>query len=793
MYIPKMETIMKKILSSSSAIVLALLTLNGCGGDSKSSSPTGGTQVSSTQCIEEYFNSNVSNSLNACVSCHSSGGQAGSTGFVLESPLIDNKSANLTIVKNFIKSTGTLIVDKGTNNTAHVGGVAMNSSAANTMQTFIAYTKGTKLCLDETNIGSISANAISLIEPQTTLRNAALKLSGSTPTDDIIDEVTSINSIDAKLDEYMESDYFYTWLGTKFNDFLLTDFYAPGRDAEDLLSGTDFPERYWYDEFRTGNNTDAPNMFTNDERYRMYRNVNYAISREPINLMLHVIKNDRPFSEILTADYLLVNPYSARTYGKDIDGFSFSNDDLNLSIEDIQAKYDKDDLREVKLDGIPHAGVLTTVTYLNKFPSTNTNLDRHRSAKTQLFFFDTDILALANRPIAAVDVIGNSATWTNPNCTVCHNVMEPISSAFSNWDNDGRYRAGWRVDLAPFSQEPGVSLEKKAPPSVSNNILQWLTKEMVQDDRFAMSSVKMFVKVLLGREALKKPQTDDIDYVQALQAYNYENAILKEIMTKFKASDMNAKVIIKEIIKSPLYRAKAIDIDNEVLANNLGQAKLITPEELDTKIYDKLGYYWNRYRSSTYQYRNSRDHRLLAGTYQGYHTLYGGINSGSISKRIDELNGVMANIQMRMAVQMGCFPVTRDFFFPLKDRKLFPYVLKTQEPITEGSISDIKKNIQYLHKHLLGEELTINDSEIEATYKIFYDTYLEGKERVFNGDESRNLLDECRMYYDPVSFERFPNRQNDIVNDDNYVIRSWSAVITYLLSDFKFLYETSGE
>jgi len=784
---------MKKISAFSYPIV-AFLLLSGCSSDTETT--TANNAITSQACIQEYFNNSVSQSLTACVSCHSEGGQAESTNFLLQSPLIDNKESNYILLKEFIASTDSLIISKGTNEISHAGGVAMDANSKSIMQTFIAYTQGNEICYDETNIGTISSDTLSLISPSSTLRSASLKLNGEIPADSTLESISSIDAIDKELDKYMESDYFYQWLALKFNDVLLTDFYAPGRNAENLLNGDDFPEKYWYEEFWTKTNDDAPNMFSNSERYRMYKNVNYAISKEPINLMVHVIKEERAFSEILTADYFLVNPYSARTYGLNIDGFSFDNADVNLSIDAIEAKYPVDSLKEVKLDGIPHAGILTSITYLNRFPSTNTNLDRHRSSKTQLFFFDTDILALANRPIDAVDVIGNSATWTNENCTVCHNILEPIASAFSNWDNRGRYRPGWRVDLAPFSQEPGISIEKKAPASATNNILQWLSKEIVKDDRFAMASVKIFYKALLSRDALKKPQKEESNYEEALEAYLYENGILEDIKDKFLASSMNAKVIIKEIIKSPLYRANSIDIDNDVLSNAIGQAHLIAPEELNSKIFTTFGYYWSRYLQPYAQKENndSNNHRLLRE--DNYKTLYGGINSGSISKRVDELNGVMANIQLRMATQMACFPTTRDFYFPMNERKLFPYVTQNQEPITEGSISDIKRNIQYLHKHILGEDLAINDAEIEASYQLFYQTYLEGKERVYNSEENRALLYECRVYYNPLTFERLSDEehpQDEIVYDDNYVIRAWSAVITYLVSDFKFLYETSGE
>ena len=39
------------------------------------------------------------------------------------------------------------------------------------------------------------------------------------------------------------------------------------------------------------------------------------VLREPLELVKHIVRNDRPFTEIITADYIMESPYSARGYG----------------------------------------------------------------------------------------------------------------------------------------------------------------------------------------------------------------------------------------------------------------------------------------------------------------------------------------------------------------------------------------------------------------------------------------------------------------------------------------------
>ncbi len=768
---------MYKVIFSNSLIMASLLMYLGCSSDFIPNGIPDGADAPSGECVQDYFNSEVSSVLTTCVSCHSDKGSAKGTNLVFKEPIASSKNENFAILKTYIEAEGDKVVTKGANEEAHNGGTQLSGNSKVAMQLFVNYVNGKQECSSASVKSSIATSQVHVLSAEATLRSAAFKLTGNAPTEVELASVKSIDDLDPILYDYMETEGFKSWLKESFNDFLLTDFYLDRREnAEDLLNDEDFPSRRWY--------TDLESISESTIR----ANTNYAIAREPINLMLHVIENNRPYSEILTADYVLVNPYSARVYDADINGFTFDVGDFNLTEEAMEAKYDREALREVKLPNIPHAGLLSTIAFLNRFPSTPTNLDRHRSAKVQLFFLDTDILGLANRPINSSEVVSDSATWTNPNCTICHNIMEPIASTFKNWDEEGRYIAGFRGDAV---QVPGMSIEKRAPNDASEHLLQWLAGEITKDDRFAVSSVKMFLKALTGRDAMKEPEADADDYLTKLQAYNFENKFITFTKEKFIASNYNAKMIIKEIIKSPLYRATGFDngVDNAILSSHLGQAHLITPEALNRKIYSVMGYYWSsrRYDTNQNENNNSSDHRLL----DEFKTLYGGMDSVNITSRKDDLNGIMANIQTRMALQMGCFPTTRDFYFAPDKRKLFPYVTKDLKPLDAYSIEKIKKNIQYLHSHILGESLPIDDPEIEATYKLFLDTYTDGRVAVLSGDESEYLLNECRLDVAPDESALEPSKQ--IRKDEYYVIRSWSAVITYLLSDFKFVYENNVE
>ena len=45
------------------------------------------------------------------------------------------------------------------------------------------------------------------------------------------------------------------------------------------------------------------------------RAVQYGAARAPLELIAHVVENDLPYTEILTADYIMANPMAAAAYG----------------------------------------------------------------------------------------------------------------------------------------------------------------------------------------------------------------------------------------------------------------------------------------------------------------------------------------------------------------------------------------------------------------------------------------------------------------------------------------------
>jgi hypothetical protein len=249
---------------------------------------------------------------------------------------------------------------------------------------------------------------------------------------------------------------------------------------------------------------------------------------------------------------------------------------------------------------------------------------------------------------------------------------------------------------------------------------------------------------------------------------------------------MNLKTVVRELILSPYYRAaNATDVlgpDREIELQAVGTGRLSTPRLLAQKIEAATGQRWAR--------GWDREDYLLSD----YKILYGGIDSDSVTDRLTEPNGIMANVALRMANEVACAATAYDFTRDPDDRFLFPEVSVLDVPRSPAggevptSIDAIKDNIRYLHAHVLGEELELGDPEIERTYRLFDETQQEGSAAVAAESLSSGITWRCRGRVDPATDEDLPEGQR-VEDDDNYAVRSWMAVITYLLSDHKFLYE----
>ena len=750
-----------------------------------------GSEDESGDCVsdEEFFRETVYAPILAdnCSSCHNSSGAAKDTSFVLRTPesgpdyLESNLEAFSQMSKLQFEGQSWLLL-KPTLGIEHEGGERFKegSDEYNAFVEMMNRLDSPSSC-EEGDVTEEFFDGVELLDERATLRKATLALAGRLPTieEDARVQEGSWDALDVILDEVMTDPVFYDRLREIYNDKFLTDRYYGGTQALDLLDydeddngnpAGDFPDTYWFDGLPDG------------EREQAAEYSNNGVARQPLELLVHIVKNNLPYTELLTADYTMVNPFSAKSLGVDA---TFANPD------------DYNEYVPARIPGLPHAGALTSAVFLNRFPTTDTNRNRHRSRMLYEFFLATDVQALGNRPVDATAITGHNATLNNPECTICHEVIDPVAGSFKNWDDQGRYRPpeqGWFPDMLP----PGFG-ESQMPADNDQAALQWGVREIVQDPRFALSAVYIMFEGLSGQKPLSEPDNpDDANYLGGIEAAKTQRAVFNDIAQQFTDANYELKLVVKEIIKSPYYRAynyEAIGLDEDAAQarrfelENVGMGRLLTPEQLHRKIAAVTGFEWSTNPVDGTDYLLSEDQ---------YMTLYGGLNSDDIISRVTEPNGIMANVAKRMANQMACDATPWDFSKPASERILFRLVETTMQPedlngfeIPSAS-SAIRNNIQYLVSRLWGEYLDADDPEVERIYQLFLDVWRDGQLGLQREDDDPERygtgLGNCNLNSNPVTGEELPEGQA-LTEDPAYTIRAWMAVTNYMLSDFRFLHE----
>jgi hypothetical protein len=274
-----------------------------------------------------------------------------------------------------------------------------------------------------------------------------------------------------------------------------------------------------------------------------------------------------------------------------------------------------------------------------------------------------------------------------------------------------------------------------------------------------------------------EPQIDPNVDPALERAYNVQQQILRTIQRRFIDSGYNFKVLVREIVLSPYFRAKnatPLTAEMETELSTFGTARLLTPEHLSRKIEATTGVRW---RANP----NGGDYLL-----DQYRIFYGGIDSDLVTKRVTEPNGVMASLAQRMAYEVACSAVPYDFSKPARERLLFPNIDRSTA-LSEAS-DQVREAVRHLHDQLLGEDLAGSDEEVAATLVVLMEAYSLGREGLANGSVPEELADPCRLFNDRMTGDSLPQERH-INRDTEYTVRAWMAAVSYLLSDYRYLYE----
>jgi len=645
--------------------------------------------------------------------------------------------------------------------------------------------------------------AVPLLDAQATFRKAAIHVAGRLPTpEENLRLQQSPGELPALLDALLEEEGFYERLKEVFNDMFVL--YVRGQAT--------FARNHFAYQFATvngvstyGSNIDFPridDLFTGDTTRA--RKAGLSFMEEPLELVAYIARNNHPFTEILTADYTVANPFTAYAYGfsQELPEPSASMHAWKRFVEPWVQRQGLGHTGTLTEAVVPRAGVLSTPAFLTRWTSTTSNLSRGRAEFVSKNFLATSILTFAQRPVNSTQLDNaDNPTVKLQACSVCHHYMDPLSAAFTGFTYSRL--ASYQPHNTEWNKPhymPGF-LGETAPDTVHNTrALPWVAQHIAQDVRFPYAMVLRVFESMTGNKPLDYPA--GAPHALALSAWESQNAFLHETAFRMAAQNMNIKVAFREILLSPYFRAAQTPNLPTELAIGLGEGRLLSPEMLARKIRATLGAHWGIFRATLPQQQEFAS--------VDYNVLYGGIHPTQSPERMREMNAMMAAVASAMAREMGCRIPAWEFSKPPGERTVLTKVQIDTTPFRrnhpdgpleaspEGERA-IRENLAYLHQRLFGESVGPNSPEVDVGYALFVDVWKErenSKLKTINHSHCHGRWDLSKAAEDLSSsnsnnnngFAALPEASRVVV-DEFFSIYAWEAVLSYLLMDFRFLHE----
>ena len=693
-----------------------------------------------------------------CAACHVIGGLARNSALQFQRSMTGSALNNLSMLQSYMEIGGNsaeTLLTKATGGNSHTGGqqISVGDDDYNTLSQVLALLEQEQTQaneglaysfvsgqLDEPGASSQSLLSSVTLEPrEATLRRAMILFAGRAPTSDELENVRNGDdkTLRASLRSLMSGLQFREFVVRASNDRLLTE----GTEVEPINANFGY--------FPVLRNL-AYEVKLSEEEFAWFRGygrrIDRATKRASGELIAHVIIDELPYSEILTADYMMMNPLVNEMLGGTAIFPAEASDDDFLPAK-ITQYYVNSALKQSEKHPIagytvstigapiadyPHAGILSDFAFLSRYPTTATNRNRARARWTLYHFLGIDIEKSSQRPTNEAALSDrNNPTLNNPACTVCHIVMDPVAGAFQNWSDFNYYRQNNGVDSldqfykhpedgssSPYQQGDLWYRDMLAPGLFEAAItsrdytLRELAGRIVEEPGFVRAAAQFWWPAIFGTKPVELPSVEsDRGFAEKSAAYLAQQTSIDEFAATL-AQDLNAKDMLVEMVMSPWFSAQSstnFEFQAAQLEADLGAEQLLTPSQIAAKTKNLTGVNWRTSESpdgSSYS------------KYDELSVLLGGIDSIAVTERANLLTPSMAAILQSHAAETACPTVVKDLALPLAKRRLFLKVDETVTPlsIAHSTVDVTSSSIADLQEHKISAQVPANGAEIKVSF-----------------------------------------------------------------------------
>lgn len=282
-----------------------------------------------------------------------------------------------------------------------------------------------------------------------------------------------------------------------------------------------------------------------------------SIADEPLKLVRHLVENDLPYSEVVTANYTMADEVLAAAY--------------NLDYPDTGEGWQAAHYR----DGRPEAGILSMTTTWLKYPSMGGNANRHRANAVSKLLLCDDYLSrpiLLNRTNIDQLVEDPEVAILSETCQSCHASLDPLAAHFYGFfHEDPVEERDVAIAYFPENEEGWRDYADKSPAyygTPTGNLTE-LGAQIADDPRFAECATK------IAWEGFTQRTYTDADWSE-----------LQAAEAAFTDAGMLVKPLVREIVTSRAYLARQDD------AGRVETVKTASPAQLANIIDGITGYRW---------------------------------------------------------------------------------------------------------------------------------------------------------------------------------------------------------
>ncbi len=285
---------------------------------------------------------------------------------------------------------------------------------------------------------------------------------------------------------------------------------------------------------------------------------NRSVGEEPLRVVAHVVATDRPYSDIVTADWTMANEMM-----RDIWPIDYPEGGSGWELSHYN-------------DDRPAAGVLTVNGLWWRYISPIFNNNRARTAAIFDLLVCSDVLSrpvVLSAGLSIVEGDAAEAIKTQAECLACHASIEPVAATLFGFVPLDDQSSLEMETYHPERENLGAELLGVEPAWMGHPVagLEDLGREIAADPRFVDCAVQTIAEGLLRRS------TDATDVV-----------LLRDAREPFVNNGLHLKDAIRSIVQNDRYLAGGFtaDADEATIARESTRRMLVATQL--RSIYDDL-------------------------------------------------------------------------------------------------------------------------------------------------------------------------------------------------------------